>query len=205
MNLLHHLVVADILHDRLRWPRRVRGAMMLATIAPDAHTEMGGAGRSMLHPPEGEDPVQFVLERIRPRSCLRESEGRAFALSCVGHLVADEMTRGHAYHLPPHAPTGFQPIEEIVDEDPGLVIIDVGEWMRDLIRAEMPCMLSPLTWDAVDSKLWEVLARYPFDEEEGLFLVVEPLATVARECAVETLTRVVRSERGARLVGSWRA
>ncbi len=179
--------------------------MLLGAVAPDAHTETGGIDRSMLHPPEGEDAVAFVLDRIRPRSCLETPEGAAFSVSCVGHLVADEMTRGHAYHLPPHAPTGFQPVREVVGDDEELEIIDFGELVRDLMRAEMPCLLSPLTWDAVDGKRWELLTRYPFDEGEGLFLVVEPLATLARECAAETLTRLVRSDRGAELVGSWTA
>lgn len=200
MNLLHHLVVAENLRERLSLPQRVRGAMLLGAIAPDAHAEMSGIDRSMLHPPSGDGAVGFVMERLKPPSCLEATEGRAFAISCVGHLVADEMTRSNTYHLPPHAPTGFQPLAEPTDETHGGAVIDVAALTRDLMRAEMPCLLGPLTSDAVDSKRWEVLARYPLVEGEGLFLVVEPLASVSQACAVETLTRLVRSDHAVKLL-----
>ncbi len=204
MNLLHHLIVADILHDRLRRPARLRGVMLIGAIAPDAHTERSGVDRSMLHPSSEEDAVAFILDRIVPQSCLDEPEGRAFALACVSHVIADEMTRRHDYHLPPHAPTGFRPIEEPEAASDALQTVDVAALVRELMRAEPPCLLRPLTRDAIDTRRWELLGRYPLDQETGCFQVVEPLASVARNCAVETLTRLARSEPGAKLIGSWR-
>lgn len=202
MNLLHHLVVSELIFEKLRLKARLRPAMLLGAIAPDAHTEINGIDRTMLHPEQGTDPVGFVLDRLEPRSCIEDGAGRAFAISCIGHLVADEMTRENGYHLPPHAPSGFQPLEGRPRAEDRLQIIEAGPLVRDLMRATMPCSLPPVSFDAVDSKRWEVLGRYPFSEREGSFLVVEPLASVARECTAETLTRIVASPRGRKLIGA---
>lgn len=200
MNLLHHLVVAQILHEKLGWPQRLRGAMLLGAIAPDAHTEMEGLDRSIFHPAEGSDAVDFTLNRIDPPSAVSDAQGKAFAVSCIGHLVSDQMTRSNKYHLPPHAPTGFQPVNGPAGADGEALILDAGAVVRDLMRAEAPCLPSPLTLDALDAKRWEVLARYPLVEGEGLFLIVEPLASVARECAAATLTAIIASDLGANLL-----
>jgi len=203
MNLVHHLVVAEMLRERLLWPASLRGQMLLGAIVPDAHTEVAGLGRAHLHPAPGEDAVAMVLARIAPAHCLSRRPGRAFAVSCVGHLVADELTRTHTYHLPAHAPTGFLQVDRLEEHDLRPVF-DMERLARSLMRAEVVCTLAPLRADALDHKRWELLGRHPLTGGRGTFVVVEPLATVARRCAEEALMRLYASDQGAELLGGWR-
>ncbi|MFP4248242.1 MAG: hypothetical protein ACLFU7_01210 [Armatimonadota bacterium] len=203
MNLLHHLVVAEKVRDTLGWSRSLRGQMLLGAIAPDAHSEVPGIGRSALHPRRGEDAVTFILKLTDRGRCPADASGRAFAVSAIAHVVADELTRRHDYHLPPHAPTGFQPIEG--DALDGHFVIDIRAITRSLMRAPSECSLGALSATAIDRKRWEVLGRWPLTEGHGSYLVVEPLAGLARHCANEALMRMFRSAAGAALLGSWRA
>jgi hypothetical protein len=199
VNLLHHLVVAEQLRETLRWSPCRRGQMLLGAIAPDAHTEVPGLGRSMLHPGPGEDVVAWALELIGPSCSPMDASGRAFIVSVIAHLVADRLTRQHDYHLPPHAPTGFQPIapEDLAAPD----AIDIGAVGRALMRTPSECALGPLPPDAIDRKRWEVLGRWPLTEGRGSYLVVEPLSTLVRHCTGEALMRIHRSREGAALLG----
>ncbi len=200
MNLTHHLLVAESLRGSLLWPSRLRGQMLLGAIAPDAHTEVPGLGREVLRP--AVDVVETVLGLAGPSSG-RSARCRAFAVSVVAHLVADELTRPHRYHLPPHAPTGFV---QVPDADAGAPnVLDIGPIVRSLIRERSICALGPLEPAAVDRKRWEAVGRWPLREGDGHFLVVEPLASVVSECAAEALERMYRCEAGAALLGSWRA
>lgn len=203
MNLLHHLVVAETLRDRLLWSEAMRGQMLLGGIAPDAHTEVPGLGRSLFHPKPGEDVVATMLELAAPTGCPTGARGRAFLVSAIAHVVADELTRRHDYHLPPHAPTGFQPVESEEFDAPN--VLDVGALSRSLMHAKSDRALGPLQPDAIDRKRWEVLGRWPLTEGRGRYLIVEPLATLVNHCAGEALMRMYRSQAGAELLGSWRA
>ncbi len=203
MNLLHHLLVAENLREKLQWSPSVRGQMLLGAIAPDAHTEVPGLGRSTFHPKPGNDPVAATLKLAEPSGCPTHGRRRAFIVSVIAHLVADELTRRHDYHLPPHAPTGFQPIESEDFDAPG--VIDVGALVRSLMRVRSDCSLGPLGSDAIDRKRWEVLGRWPLTEPRDRYLVVEPLFTLVRHCTGEALMRMYRSDAGAALLGSWRA
>jgi hypothetical protein len=202
MNLLHHLVVAETLREKLLWSGSLRGQMLLGAVAPDAHSEVPGVGRSLFHPKPGEDVVSTMLALAAPTGCPTREPGRAFLVSAIAHVVADQLTRRNDYHLPPHAPTGFQPIE--ADDSNALNVLDVGTLTRALMRAKSDCALGPLQPDAIDRKRWEVLARWPLTEGRGRYLVVEPLATLVKHCAGEALMRMYRSEAGAELLGSWR-
>jgi len=179
MNLLHHLVVAEKLRTTLGWSPSLRGQMLLGAIAPDAHSEVPGIGRAMLHPRQGD------------------------RVSAIAHVVADQLTRRHDYHLPPHAPTGFQPIEG--DDFDTHFVIDVRAINRSLMRTSSEYSLGALPAAAIDRKRWEVLGRWPLTENHARYLIVEPLAGIARHCAGEALMRMFRSSAGAALVGSWRA
>jgi hypothetical protein len=69
MNLLHHLLVAEKLREKLHWPGSHRGQMLLGAIAPDAHSEVPGIGRSMFHPSPDQDLVATMLELAAPSGC----------------------------------------------------------------------------------------------------------------------------------------
>ncbi|MFO8079131.1 MAG: hypothetical protein R6V07_02390 [Armatimonadota bacterium] len=185
MNLLHHLVVAEKLRETLGWSQSLRAQMLLGAIAPDAHSEVPGIGRAALHPRRGEDAITFILKLADRGRCPEDASGRAFAVSAIAHVVADELTRKHDYHLPPHAPTGFQPID--ADALDGHFVIDVRAITRSLMRAPSECSLGALSATAIDRKRWEVLGRWPLTEGRGSYLVVEPLAGLARHCAGEAL------------------
>ncbi|MFW6155725.1 MAG: hypothetical protein ACOC7J_00285 [Armatimonadota bacterium] len=202
MNLLHHLVIGERLRQKLQWPNSLRGQMSLGSIAPDAHTEVPGLGRSAFHPRAGSEPVDAVLGQMRPADWLDQSRGRAFAVAVIGHLVADELTRRHDYHLPPHAPAGFQPVENEDFDDPD--VIDITGITRSLMYAHSKYGLGVLRPEAIDRKRWEVLGRWPLTERRGRYLVVEPLATLVGHCTGEALTRMYGSQQCASLLGSWR-
>lgn len=202
MNLLHHLVVGETLREALLWPTSLRAQVLLGSIAPDAHTEVPGLDRTIFHPAPEEDVVARVLEMTEPFDCMRTRRGRAFAAAAIAHVVADWLTREHRYHLPPHAPEGFQPVEGERADAPN--VIDLTAMTRSLMRARSVCGLGPMSPGAIDRKRWELLGRWPLSDGGGLYLVVEPLATVARHCAGEALTRMYRSDAGASLLGSWR-
>jgi len=202
MNLLHHLVVAETLREKLLWSPALRGQILLGAIAPDAHTEVPGLGRSMFHPKPGEDLVASALDLASGSGCPTHKPGRVFLVSVIAHLVADELTRKHDYHLPPHAPTGFQPVEFEDFDAPG--VINTAAITRSLMRVRSECSLGPLHADAIDRKRWEVLGRWPLADGPDRCLIVEPLLTLVRHCAGEALMRMYRSDAGAALLGSWR-
>ncbi|MFW6437898.1 MAG: hypothetical protein ACOCZ7_02685, partial [Armatimonadota bacterium] len=172
--------------------------MLLGAIAPDAHTEVPGLRRSMFHPRPGEDLVAAALELATPSGCATDARSRSFIVSVIAHLVADELTRENHYHLPPHAPTGFQPVEAADFDTPG--VIDAGAIARSLMRVRSECALGPLQPDAIDRKRWEVLGRWPLSDGPGRYLVVEPLFTLTRRCVGEALMRMHSSDAGAALV-----
>jgi hypothetical protein len=203
MNLLHHLVVAEKLRTTLGWSPSLRGQMLLGAIAPDAHSEVPGIGRAMLHPRQGDSAVTFILKLAEQGGIPDNARSRAFVVSAIAHVVADQLTRRHDYHLPPHAPTGFQPIEG--DDFDTYFVIDVRAINRSLMRTSSEYSLGALPAAAIDRKRWEVLGRWPLTEKHGRYLIVEPLAGLARHCAGEALMRMFRSSAGAALVGSWRA
>jgi hypothetical protein len=176
--------------------------MLLGAIAPDAHSEVPGIGRSMFHPRPDEDIVEVMLDLAAPSGCPTDASERAFLVSAIAHIVADQLTRKNDYHLPPHAPTGFQPVESEQFQSPS--VIDIGTFTRSLMRAQSHCGLGPLPADVIDRKRWEVLGRWPLTEGRGRYLIVEPLRTVVWNCAGEALMRMYRSEAGAALLGSWR-
>ncbi len=130
MNLLHHLLVAENMRQKLLWPTSVRGPALLGAIAPDAHSEVPGVGRAGVHPRPNSDVVAEVFDRIDTSMCNNSTHGRAFAASVVSHLVADQLTRRHDYHLPAHAPTGFQPVEDEGFESPH--VIEIADFTRAL-------------------------------------------------------------------------
>ena len=159
--------------------------------------------RPALQPADrGGDIVAATLKLAAPTKCADDRGERAFLVSAIAHLVADELTRKHDYHLPPHAPTGFQPVEAEDFDDPG--VIEIAAIARPLVRTASECALGPLHQEEIDRKRWEVLGRWPLSEGRGRYLVVEPLATLVRHCAGEALMRMYRSEAGAALLGSWR-
>ncbi len=200
MDLVHHLVVAELLRERLLWGAEVRAQTVLGARAPDAHSFAPEMGREPLHPAPGEDHAAFVLGALEPEDCLERPAARAFAVSCVAHLVADEITRERKYHLPPHAPPGFVPLADFARPAPGSCI-DAQAISRSLMRAPVTCWLRPLTPEMIDRKRWEVLGRPPLDQGSGVFVVVEPLATVAQHCADEALIRLRGSGDGVLLLG----
>ncbi|MGC9318271.1 MAG: hypothetical protein ACP5KN_09580 [Armatimonadota bacterium] len=202
MDLMHHLVVTERLRENLGWSERRRGPMLLGTIGPDAHTEVPGVGREAMHP--GGDPVAAVMEMMAPPGCLDGDEGRGFAVSAIGHLIADTMTRRNRYHLPPHAPTGFAELEAPAEKLQAHRSFDAEAIARALMRAEVACWLQPLEPEAIDGKRWELLGRFPL-HEGGVFEVVEPLATVARLCAGRIAARLQSSQAAARLVAGARS
>ncbi len=200
MNLVHHLLVAERMRERLGWEAELRGQMLLGALAPDAHSLRPGMGRAALHPEPGEDHAAFVVRAIAPPGSLDVASGRAFAVSCVGHLVADELLRGHACHLPPHAPSGFAEAPASGPDAPGMHF-DAEAVARCLMRASVLHWLEPLTPEMIDGKRWETLGRYPLSDAQGSYLVVEPLATVVRYAADQALMRMYDSEAGRRLLG----
>lgn len=205
MNLLHHLVVTEKLREMLLWPRSDQGQMLLGAIAPDAHTEVPGLTRAALHPETGDDPVAYTLDLAGPENCASDSSCRVFLVGVIAHIVTDEMTRRNNYHLPPHAPSGFQPVAfEDGEASEIAAVIDIGEITGSLMRASSQCALGPVPPGAVDRKRWQVLGRWPLTEGRGEYLVAEPLLTVARHCAGEALMRMYRSDAGADLLGGWR-
>lgn len=199
MNLVHHLVVAELLREQLGWGSELRAPMLLGAIAPDAHSLRPGMGRAALHPERGADLAQFVVQAIAPPHSLDTGAGRAFAVGCVSHLVADELTRPNRYHLPPHAPTGFVPVPAGTTGSPS-PCLDVGEIVRCLTRAEVEHWLRPLTPEMIDAKRWETLGREPLRRGAGIFLIVEPLAAVADHCVVQTQIHLKSSPVGRSLL-----
>lgn len=199
MDLVHHLIVADRLRARLgaAYPR---GALLLGALAPDAHSLQPGLGRACVHPPDGADHVGFIIDALEPPDALTVAAGRAFALGCICHLVADELTRTNPYHLPPYAPKGFLAAPPGARPTPARTI-KVTETARLLARIAVCHRLRPLTPELIDGKRWETLGRFPLTGGRGLMLIVEPLATVAEHCAEETLRRIQASEHAAALLG----
>lgn len=202
MNLLHHLLVGETLREKLLWPASLRGPMLLGAIAPDAHTELPGLGRSTFHARPDDDVVTAMLELAAPSGCPTHPTGRAFLVSAIAHVVADQLTHKHEYHLPPHAPTGFQPVEATDLDAPN--VMEIRPITRSLMRARSEYSLGPLRPEAIDRKRWEVLGRWPLTEGSGRYLIVEPLFTLVGHCAGEALMRMYGSEAGAALLGSWR-
>lgn len=201
MNLVHHLIVADRLLDCLGASRFPRGPMLLGALTPDAHSLRPGLGRACVHPPDGDDHVGFVVGALEPADALRSADGRAFALGCICHLVADELTRSNRYHLPPYAPTGFMEVPHAARPLPRR-IFDVPRTARTLMRARAEHWLRPLSPELIDGKRWETLGRYPLCSGRDLMIIVEPLATVAVHCALETLRRIHASPHVAALLGA---
>jgi len=200
MNLVQHLLVAERMRARLGWGAELRGQMLLGALAPDAHSLRPALGRAVLHPEPGEDHAAFVVRVIGSPGSLDDPGGRAFAASCVGHLVADELLRGHAYHLPPHAPSGFAHLSSRIADTPGMCF-DAEAIARCLTRAPVRHWLDPLTPEMIDAKRWETLGREPLKGASGVYAVVEPLATMAQYAADQALTRMYDSEAGRLLVG----
>lgn len=199
MNLVHHLIVADRLRDGLG-AACPRGPLLLGALTPDAHSLRPGLGRACVHPPDGGDHIGFVVGALEPPDALSSAAGRAFALGCICHLIADELTRTNRYHLPPHAPTGFMAMPPAARPSPQRTL-DPAETTRVLMRARVEHWPRPLTPEMIDGKRWETLGRFPLSGGRGLMLIVEPLATVAVHCAEETLRRIHASEHAAALLG----
>jgi len=199
MNLVHHLIVADRLRERVGGARCPRGPLLLGALTPDAHSLQPGLGRACVHPPDGADHVGFVIGALEPPDALDSAAGRAFALGCICHLVADESTRTNRYHLPPHAPSGFMALPPAARPSPQRTL-DVMETARLLMRARVHHWLRPLSDELIDGKRWETLGRFPFEGGRGLMLIVEPLAGVAAHCAGESLRRIHASEHAAALL-----
>jgi len=200
MNLVHHLLVAERMRARLGWGAELGGQMLLGALAPDAHSLRPGIGRAALHPEPGEDHAEFVVRALAPPGSLEDAAGRAFGASCVGHLVSDELLRGHAYHLPPHAPSGFAEIPRCTTDMPGMCF-DADAIARCLMRAPVRHWLEPLAPEMIDAKRWETLGRFPLKGATGVYVVVEPLATVAQYAADQALARMYDSNEGRLLVG----
>jgi len=200
MNLVQHLLVAERMRERLGWGAELRGQMLLGALAPDAHSLRPGMGRAALHPEPGEDHAEFVVRAIAPPGSLGDAGGRAFAASCVGHLVADGLLRGRACHLPPHAPSGFAEVPSCTTDTPG-ACFDAEAIARSLMRAPVVHWLEPLTPAMMDGKRWETLGRFPLKDATGIYVAVEPLATMAQYAADQALARMYDSEAGRLLVG----
>ncbi len=198
MNLVHHLIVAERLRELLQWPHAMRGPMLLGAIAPDAHTDAPGIDRQSTHR-TNEEPIEAVISALRPEGCLETPAGRAFAVSAIGHLVADRMTRSNRYHLPPHAPGGFVAADE-TEGVPQRAIFEARGVSRILMRARVDCWLDPLTPDAIDRKRWEILGRYPLRDADGDVVVVEPLLTIVGLAAARTASAIHGSDQWSRLL-----
>lgn len=196
---MHHLIVADRLRELVGGSDCPRGPLLLGALTPDAHSLQPGLGRACVHPPDGGDHIGFVVGALEPPGALDSAAGRAFALGCICHLIADELTRTNRYHLPPHAPTGFMVMPPAAR--PSLQrTLDVTETARLLVRTRVQHWLRPLSPELIDGKRWETLGRFPFEDGRGRMLIVEPLASVAVHCAQETLRRIRASEHATALL-----
>jgi hypothetical protein len=198
MNLLHHVLVAEHLRERISIPEELRGEMLLGAIAPDAHTEDPDVGRADLHLTG--DLVEGVL-RLMERYPDAERRCAAFTVSVIAHLVADEITRPPRYRLPDYAPTGLISAEDAPDGIEAAGVADIAAIRRTLIATRSECPLGRLPAAAIGRKRWQLLERWPLSADLGRALVLEPLATVVAECADEALARLYQSHEGAALLG----
>ena len=100
INLIYHILAAERLRQELGWPQAAQEQMFLGAIAPDAHTECARFDRTALHPEKDADVVSYLLSKLSPGDAIQIAEGRAFAVGCLSHLVADELTRGESPAVP---------------------------------------------------------------------------------------------------------
>ena len=173
--------------------------MLLGALAPDAHTEAPDLDRTCLHPEPGEDLAAYVTEKLTPPDALDDPEGRAFAVSCVAHLVADDMTRHRPYQLPESAPTGLVPVAEASAASTWHTV-DIPAIRHALRTAPAKYALRPLTPAMIGAKREKTLERSPLCDGVGLFVVVDALGEVIDEVIAETLCRLRAAEPGAVLL-----
>jgi len=199
MDLVHHLLLAEQLRRALGWPESVRGQMLLGALVSDAHTAAPALDRTCLHPPPEEDVVAYVTAKLTPPGALEESPGRAFAVSAIGHLVADARTRPRPYQLPETAPTGLVPVQQTASA-PGGRSVEVAA-LRHALRSVAPLYtLEPVTPEMLGVKREEVLLRPALRDGVGLYAPVDALAQVLDEVVADTLARLRSSEAGAALL-----
>lgn len=192
-------MVSEFLRRALDWPEPVRGQMLLAALASDAHTEAPDLDRTCVHPEPGEDVVAYVVGKLTPPDALDDPEGRAFVVSCVAHLVADEVTRHRRYELPESAPTGLAQISEATAASSSRTV-DIPAMRRALRTAPAKYALRPLTAAMIGAKRDQTLERTPLGAGVGLFVVVNPLAEVIEEVIATTLGRLRAGKAGALLL-----
>jgi len=189
------MAASERLRIELNWPESVRAQMMVAALAPDAHTEAPGYDRTWLHPEPGTDIAAYVIEKITPEDALEQFEGQAFTLSVIAHLVADEFTRPLPADMPWDADSAYRPATET---EPALVL-DWPAMRRDLQQAPPRYGLAPLTARQIVAKRRDALVRSPLTDTQIPLAPTIEMARVLDTVVSETLRLV---ERGP--VDSWR-
>ena len=187
------MAAAERMRIELGWPESVRAQMMLAALAPDAHTEAPGYDRTSLHPEPGTDVAAYVIAKIRPEEALGQSEGQAFALSVIAHLVADEFTRPLPTDMPWDADSAYHPATETE------TVLDWPAMRRDLQKAEPLYGMDPLTAEQIVAKRRDALARSPLADARIPLAAAPAMARVLDAVVSETLRRVADGP-----VDSWR-
>lgn len=179
-------MAGELLRRALDWPESARGQILLGALAPDAHTEAPDLDRTCVHPEPGEDLVTYVTNKLTPPDALDDLAGRAFAVSCVAHLVADEMTRLRPYRLPEAAPTGLVQLAEATAASASHTV-DIPAIRHALGAAPAKYALRPLTPAMIDAKREKTLERSPLCDGVGLFVVVDPLGEVIEQVIAQAL------------------
>jgi hypothetical protein len=178
--------------------------MLLGALAPDAHTEAPGLDRTFLHHEPGQDAVAYVADKVTPADALADLEGRAFAVSCIAHLVADEICRHGPPDLPESAPAGFLPAHQ-APRALAAGTFDLGALCRALRTVPARYGLAPLTPAMIDAKRLAVLDRPPLSEATESVVLVEALSDALDTVVAETLARLRASQLGRGLLTGPRA
>ena len=187
------MAASERLRIELSWPESVRAQMMLAALAPDAHTEAPGYDRTSLHPEPGTDIAAYVIEKITPEDALEQFEGQAFALSVIAHLVADEFTRPLPANMAWDADSAYRPATEAAP------VLDWPAMRRDLEGAAPLYGMDPLTAEQIVAKRRDALARSPLADAQAPLVATTEMARVLDAVVARTLRRVADGP-----VDSWR-
>lgn len=97
MTELGHLLLADALFRRLKWPQEMRGSLYLGAIAPDAHRATLDIKYRDIHFRSARRPghrlVDFMRLYLRPALHSTDPEERAFFVGWLSHLCGDDAWR----------------------------------------------------------------------------------------------------------------
>ncbi len=176
--------------------------MFLGAIAPDAHTECAGFDRTALHPEKDADVVSYLLSKLSPGDAIQIAEGRAFAVGCLSHLVADELTRGESPAVPLSPGDNLTHLDE-AEATSYRTAFDLQLLRRGLAAASARFVMRPLVPAALDAKRHAVLSRPALDPARGAFLDAGADLRGIAEIVRQTLAQLNASPEGRALMAPW--